>query len=296
MAGNMTLAYATLADFSSQDKKVKNFALIPLVTGIGFALGPYLAGLLANPELHSMAGPALPFLLATLLSLVNLFLVFWKFPETASPQKEMKILKGYVQNMLNLWGAFREPLLRGYLIVLFFMISSNFLFIQFIGPFAIDRFHISVTEVGYLYANIGIAVSLGHLFLTRRLADHFTPEKALIFSLLCLGILLVGLFFSGGLISLHILTFFIMLACAVAYTNSMALVSNKAPKEKQGGIMGVAVSVQSCSEFLPALILGLVASFSHAIPLLAAALCADFSYLVLIFLRRKNENVSELQN
>lgn len=281
MAGNMTLAYASLADFSSQEEKVKNFALIPLATGLGFAFGPYLAGMLADPEFSSIASPALPFLLATVLSLINLFLVFYKFPETSTSKKKIELFRAYVLKMTNLWSAFREPGLRRYLLILFFMISSNLLFVQFVGPFAIERLHIGVTDVGYLYANIGIAVALGHLFLTRRLADYLSSEKALMLSLVFLGGLLVGLLFSEGLISLHILCFFIMLACAVAYTNAMALVSDKGAKEKQGEIMGIAVSVQSCSEFLPAMVLGLMASVSQAIPLLAAALFAALSFLLL---------------
>lgn len=278
MAGNMTLAYASLSDFSTQEEKVKNFALIPLATGLGFAFGPFFAGTLANPEFHALAGPALPFFLAAFLALVNLGLVVWKFPETSTPKKETK---GYLSSFSSLGRAFRQPSIRPYLFILFLMVSSNFLFVQFVGPFAIDRLHIGVTEVGYLYANIGIAVALGHLFLTRRLADHFSSEKALMGSLLCLGVLLIGLLFSHGIISLHILTFCIMLACAVAYTNSMALVSNQAPSESQGEIMGVAVSIQSCSEFLPAVLFGFVASIAQGIPLAAAALFAALAYLIL---------------
>lgn len=293
MAGNMTLAYASLADFSSKEEKVKNFALIPLVTGMGFALGPYVAGILADPELYSLLSLALPFLLAAILSLINLFLVFWKFPETSQNQKKITTIKEYAENIKNLWNAFLDPSLRFYLIILFFMISSNLLFVQFIGPFAIDRFHIGVREVGYLYVNIGIAVSLGHLFLTRRLADHLSPEKALTLSLLFLGVLLIGLLFSNGLVLLHVFIFFIMLACAVAYTNSMALVSNKASKEKQGEVMGFAVSIQSCSEFLPAVIFGFVASFHQAIPLVGAASFAIFACVILA-LMRKNKNVANI--
>lgn len=281
MAGNMTLAYASLADFSSPEEKVKNFALIPLATGLGFAGGPYLAGLLANPDTHALAGPALPFLFATLLALVNLSLVFWKFPETSSRKQKGKIIRSLVLSMTRLGKAFQQVSLRPYLWILFLMISSNLVFVQFVGPFAIDRFDFNVTEVGYLYANIGIAVSLGHIFLTRRLANRYSSQQALIWSLLCLGILIAMLLFSNQVMVLHTLTFLVMLACAVAYTNSMALVSNQANQEQQGEIMGVAVSIQSCAEFLPAAILGLIASISQVLPLLVAALLAGSAYLIL---------------
>jgi DHA1 family tetracycline resistance protein-like MFS transporter len=287
MAGNMTIAYASLADFSSPEEKVKNFALIPLVTGIGFAGGPYLAGILANPDTHMLAGPALPFTFATLLALVNLTLVFWKFPETSSMEQKGNVIKSFALSMARLGKAFQKVSLRPYLWVLLLMISSNFVFVQFVGPFAIDRFNFNITEIGYLYANIGISVSLGHIFLTRKLANRCSPEYALKWSLICLSLLITMLLLSNQVMILHALTFLVMLACAVAYTNSMALVSNQANKDQQGEIMGIAVSIQSCAEFLPATLLGLIAFISQTLPLFTAALLAGSAYLILHTLVRK---------
>lgn len=291
MAGNMTLAYASLADFSSEKDKVKNFALIPLMTGLGFSLGPYIAGILANPDTHQLAGPALPFFIAVGLTLINLFLVSWKFPETFAPRQNSDLLRRYLSLLSNFGRAFRSPSLRSYLAILFLMLSANLLFVQFVGPFAIDRLSIGVADVGLLYANIGIAVALGHLFLTRGLADRISSEKALAISLLFLGGLLIVLLFTHALIPLHVLTFCIMLACAVAYTNSMTLVSNAASLDQQGEIMGVAVSVQSCAEFLPAFLFGLMAGFSQSIPLAAAALFAVGGYLIISSMSRRSELV-----
>lgn len=280
MAGNMTLAYASLADFSTQEDKVRNFALIPLASGLGFAGGPYFAGILANPDTHSLAGPALPFFVATLLAVVNLVMVFVAFPET-STVKQGSVQTDDMSPLARVLKTLRNKSLRPYLWIFFLMISSNFVFVQFVGPFAIDRFNFTVTEVGYLYANIGIAVALGHTFLTRRLANWCACEQALVWSLSILGISLVLLIRSPNVTVLHILTFIVMLSCAVAYTNSMTLVSNHANKDQQGEIMGVAVSVQSLSEFLPAAILGTIAFLSQSIPLLAAAILAGLSLLIL---------------
>jgi hypothetical protein len=71
---------------------------------------------------------------------------------------------------------------------------------------------------------------------------------------------------------------------------------HKASNERQGEVMGVAVSVQSCSEFLPALTLGLIAAFSQVIPLIVAAFFAFFSNLLLISLKRKNEVANKPMN
>lgn len=281
MAGNMTLAYASLTDFSAPEEKVRNFALIPLATGVGFAFGPYLAGILANPETSNWTGPAIPFFAAALFSIVNLLLAIWKFPETSTPKAQPIVFKKCLSGVASLSKAFRPTFIRPYLWILFLMISANLLFVQFIGPFAIETFNANVTEVGYLYANIGVSVALGHAFLTRKLAKSASPETALAGSLIALGSLLVTITISPNLWALHVVTAAVMMACAVGYTNSMALVSNQASQDQQGEIMGIAVSIQSCSEFLPASIVGLVAAFSQNIPILVAAACAFVPYFIL---------------
>ena len=288
MAGNLTVAYASFADFSGQEDKVNNFALIPLAMGMGFACGPYIAGILANPNTHSLAGPMMPFLAATGLALINLLLVSWRFPETLSVRKNQgDVIKSFTSSLTNLWSALQRGSLRPYLWILFLMLSANLVFVQFVGPLAIARFRFDITEVGYLYANIGISVSLGHLFLTRGLAGRCSSEQALMWSLISMGVLLMVLLLSYQTLALHIVAFFIMLACAVAYTNSMTLVSNQASKEQQGEVMGVAVSVQSCAEFLPAALLGLVAFVSEMVPIFAAALFAGGACIILRALVKK---------
>jgi DHA1 family tetracycline resistance protein-like MFS transporter len=285
MAGNLTLAYAALADLSAPEEKVRNFALLPLVMGAGFSSGPYFAGLLLNPEFTSWASPALPFFAAALLSIVNLILVVMKFPKS-----EIANVKGSLGNIFEgvstLFKAVQNRSLQPYLWILFSMISANFLFVQFVGPLAVEKYNLDVTGVGYLYANIGISVALGHLFVTRRLADYYSPEKALSSSLIVLGVLLIALTLSTNLIMLHIISAVIMLACAVGYTNSMTIVSNCAAQDSQGKMMGIAVSVQNCSEFLPAVMVGMIASASQSLSMLTAALFAFSSFFVLAKLKK----------
>lgn len=280
MAGNMALAYASLADFSSEREKTRNFALIPLTASAGFALGPFLSGILANPNTNSWAGPELPFLIGALFSFLNLLLVMKTFPRS-NQKAEKRSLNSIFSGITNLWRVIHAPATRSHLWVLFSMISANFLFVQFIGPHATEKFHLDVTGVGYLYTNVGLGAALGNLFLTRYLARYLSPEKALAGGLVALAIFLIALVFSPNVIILHIFSFLVMLACAVGYTNAMALVSNLAASDKQGEMMGVAVSIQNCSEFLPAFLVGFVAAISENIPMLIAALFAISCYTIL---------------
>lgn len=282
MAGNMTLAYASLADLSAPEEKVRNFSLVPLATGVGFAGGPYVAGMMADWYADLFGGPALPFFLAAILSLVNLALAAWKFPESsAKVEHRLPILDGFTAGLRNITQFIRPNRMRPYFWILFLMISANLVFCQFVGPFAIEKFKINIRELGYLYANIGVSVALGHLFLTRKLGAYLSLESTLAGSLLCLSLLLVAVFIVPSLLLLHLITFLVMLACAVAYTNAMALVSNQATSDIQGETMGIAVSIQSCAEFLPAALLGLVASLLVGLPILVASVLSLLAFVIL---------------
>lgn len=277
MAGNMTLAYASLADLSPPAEKVKNFALVPLAIGLGFALGPYLAAILM--ETTPFASPVLPLLFATLLGGVNFGWIAWKFPEM--PTLEEKKGNALCGPFTILIKAVQTAQLRPYLFILFLMISANLLFCQFVGPLAIDRLHFTVLDVGYLYANIGFSVALGHLFLTPWFAKRTTSAQALGGSLTALAFCIALLLLASNPFLFHLATSLTLLACAVAYTNAMALVSNQAAADNQGEIMGVAVSVQSLAEFLPATLLAPFAAFAQTIPIIAALFSAVLAYLFL---------------
>ncbi|MEO0641232.1 MAG: MFS transporter, partial [Bacteroidota bacterium] len=49
-AGNLSILYSSVADVSSKEEKAKNFGVIGAAFGLGFVIGPFLGGLLSNPE------------------------------------------------------------------------------------------------------------------------------------------------------------------------------------------------------------------------------------------------------
>lgn len=284
MAGNMTLAYASLAEISPPEEKVRNFSLIPLATGVGFAMGPYIAALLI--EEYSLG---MPFIVAGVLSLINLILVAWKFPASTGLKNKQPLLDGFIAGLTNITKMVRPNPLRPYFFILFMTISANFVFVQFLGPLVIEKFDFSIIDLGYLYANMGISVCLGHLLVNRRLSKYLSVEKALRGSLVFLAVLLVAIVFVSSFVLIHAFTAMIMFAFAVSYTNAMTLVSNKASKDEQGETMGIAISVQSLSEFLPAAVLGLVAAFFLGLPILAAALMTIVGGTLLSCMNRRPE-------
>ncbi len=76
--GNVSVANAYLSDVSTDDNRDKNFGMMGASTSLGFVLGPAVAGILASTFL----GEALPIILAAVISLIAIFVITIKLPES----------------------------------------------------------------------------------------------------------------------------------------------------------------------------------------------------------------------
>lgn len=74
--GTAATATAVLADISTPERRARAFGLVGVAFGLGFVLGPFLGGVLAERSL------SLPVLVAVAIAAVNLVLVLAVLPET----------------------------------------------------------------------------------------------------------------------------------------------------------------------------------------------------------------------
>ena len=83
MQSNMAIANAYVADITAPEHRAKRFGLLGAMMGLGFIVGPVMGGLLGAINLH------LPFLVAGVLTLVNLLNGYFVLPESL-PQDRRK--------------------------------------------------------------------------------------------------------------------------------------------------------------------------------------------------------------
>lgn len=280
MGANLSLAYAAIVDLSTPKNKVRNLSLIPLSTSIGFAFGPLMMGMLDNLG-EGIFGRALPLWVAVGLSILN-WVALWLFEES-SPVLINKVTKEKSGWLIKDKRIFLP------ISVIFLMVAANFLLLQYIGPFSVEVMGADLANVSWLYVNMGISCMFGHLLFTRNLANLFTPRMLLPWALAILACSLIAVTFSDTLLKLHITLAFAMICCAVAYTNSIAYLSDHVGPQQQGEVMGLAVSTQCLAEWLPPLCLGVFIAIMPPLPMLfGAAAC-----LLGIFIVRKSKTVSE---
>ena len=102
--GTAATAAAVLADISTPEKRAKAFGLIGVAFGLGFILGPGLAGVL------SRWSTTLPVWVAVGIAVVNLLLVLRLLPETHPPDERRALPRKRDLNPLTqLAGVFSNP-------------------------------------------------------------------------------------------------------------------------------------------------------------------------------------------
>src|ERR1035437_2493368 len=108
--GNISIAFSAIADLSDEKTKAKNFGMIGAAFGLGFILGPFIGGRLADSNVVSWFNPATPFWFAALLASLNLLFVFIAFPEILKVRNNTPV--SLFTGIRNIGVAFQKQHLR----------------------------------------------------------------------------------------------------------------------------------------------------------------------------------------
>ena len=286
--GNIAVAQAAMADSSKPEERSKVLGMIGAAFGLGFVLGPALAGILAGSAMGvSMLqdhGWHLPFLVAAGLSfLASLLVILW-LPETLTPELRAKAQakegRGHALAVALKTKGMPQLLLIALLAMSgFAMMEGTF------SLLAAARFDFGQREVGYLFAFIGILIVLYQGGLVRVVAKR-VPERAAIWT----GLLLM----TAALPLLPHLPWkwpFLLMMIPLAWGSGMnatatqALASQLTPAEHQGSLFGAMSAVQGLGRILGPLAGTLIfAKWGFASPYSVAAGAVGLAFLLALSL------------
>jgi multidrug resistance protein len=240
---NISTAQAYIADSTQPENRAKGMGLIGAAYGLGFTVGPAIGGIL------SQYGYAVPAFLASALALANFGAAWWLLPESRNPSEvTYRIQRGL--NWQRLRTGLQHPEL-GVFLILFFI--ATFAFANLEATFALmtaRKFGFDARANGYLFAYIGVLITVVQGGLTGRLAKRFGERRLISVGLFCMIFGLGLLPYSLGLKSL--LLVLVLLVGGQGSTNPSisSLISQSASTEDQGGILGVAQSLASLARIL----------------------------------------------
>lgn len=231
---NISTAQAYIADVTSKENRAKGMGLFGAAFGLGFILGPAMAGILSKFSIH------LPFYFAAGLSLVSAASVYFLLPES--------LVKGTVKTekkggLAAVFDLFRERSFAFINIIYFLLVTSfsimTYAFVLYTG----FRFGYNAEQNGYLFAFVGIVSVIGQGVLFGRLVKAFGETRLTAFGCLMMA---ASLFLipltgpaSGGLAALLGICVLLSFGNALASPSLSSLASKVSHEDDQGGSLGV---------------------------------------------------------
>ncbi|MBA2735484.1 MAG: MFS transporter [Pyrinomonadaceae bacterium] len=240
--GNISTAQAYIADVTTRENRAKGMGIFGAMFGLGFILGPAIAGILSKYGVH------VPFYCAAVLSLVNAIALYFILPES---------LKTNVENIVNkrkgrfaeLFESLRDKRFGLITLVYFLLITAFSIMTYAFVLYTMFRFGYNAEQNGYLFAFIGLLAIIMQGALFSRLAERFGEARLAVAG--CL--ILVGSLFavpfigpnSGGLTGLLIGIACFSLGNSLASPALTSLASKNASESEQGKTLGFLQSAAS---------------------------------------------------
>ncbi len=254
MGGNLATAQAYIADVTTRENRARGMGLFGMAFGLGFILGPALAGILSKFGMH------VPFLFAAGLSFLNTFLLLFILPESRKPGTQDT--SGGRGRMSMLLDSLREKRFATITVDYFLIVMAFSMMTTAFAYFTLVKFGYDAEKTGYLLGFVGLtaAVMQGGVFgiLAKKLGE---ATLVVIGCIILVGSLLVVPFVSsesGGLIALLIGIGAFAVGNSIASPALTSLASKTASEDAQGHALGILQSAASLARVIGPLLCGVL--------------------------------------
>jgi len=273
MAGNISTAFAYVADVTTRENRARGMGLIGAAFGLGFIIGPAVGGILAGPDPLNADYQSPAFAAAGLSALaLVLGLVFLK--ESLSVEiRERLASRPRTTRRQQFLQTITMPNIS-FLIAISFL--ATFAFAGLEATFAMwsrRQFGWGPEQNGYLFALVGVLGALVQGGMVGRLARRFGETRLIIqgAAALSIGVLLIP--FSTDIPLLIVAMVISAYGFSIISPALNSLISLQVGEEDQGGVMGVTRSATTLARVVgPAVAGGLFSAFGKDWPYYAGAL------------------------
>ncbi len=295
-AGTLAISMAIIADLTPLKKeRGRHMSLVAALMGTSWIFAVVFGVIYYMPQRQLTFSLTIPFWFLSSLTLTSLF-VLWKGYEESAPlaqklSKKFNLARAY-ESCFHLLSHKPLEILN---LTLFFWYLGFFLSLQWAAPVAFAKFEITFTKMIWFYLFTGVAWSFSSGLINLWLIEHASLWKITTWSLFATALF----FFFAGASDFFLYFDISYAACAVfgalAFSNTLALISISAPEESQGRAFGVAQSIRSLGQFASPIVGGLIAAASIEPLFFTASLLVFISFLILLtYILKRTRRASEL--
>jgi MFS transporter, DHA1 family, tetracycline resistance protein len=239
----VSTAQAFIADTTTPENRAKGMGLVGAAFGLGFIFGPALGGVL------SRWGHIVPPLFASALSLFNLGAAWFLLPESR-PAHVPRTEREAHSRLEALRKALTRPTLPALLAVYVTVVAAFSGFETTFALFSERRFGFTEETIGYLFAYVGLVLSIVQGGLVGRVVRRFGEARLVPPAILMVaaGLALIGM--SRSVFELFVANGVLAIGMGFNTPALTALISKRSDPEDQGGVLGVSQGLASLARIV----------------------------------------------
>jgi DHA1 family tetracycline resistance protein-like MFS transporter len=267
-SGTFGVVASAIADITPPQTRARNMGYFGAAFNLGFATGPAIGGLLADPA-AGLSGFHLPMLAAAALAAAASLWSFVALPETRPPSATARTPPSYAQGLQFVRG---HPLLWRLFAIAFCGIGAFASMEAVFGLWTARNFNWTAHEVGLAFLAVGGAGLLVQLFLIGPLVKRFGEARVIVGGLAVLIVAIVLPPFIRMPMASAALMAALMVGHSLAFPNAGALVSRTTPPDRQGSVMGLNMASNALSRIVAPPFFGFLFGLHADAPYLVCAL------------------------
>ncbi len=285
-AATLPTAQAFISDTTTGEDRAKGFGLIGAAFGLGFAIGPGVGGgLFALTNQYSTLA-----YFAGGMSVLNLITGFFLLPETL--RSKQKDNHDQVETTTSRKDAFRyifanKEVLA--IILTFSMLTLAFAtYTATLLPYGIARFGLTEENSSIVLLIVGIISIITQGIILRFLTKKFSNSTLMVVGFL---IMTTGIIIFSQVNSLLFMIFVsgpISIGSSIGNPTNQALLSQRTPMDKQGGILGINQGMSALMRVIAPLLGIALLDVNLGLPYyFAAALLVGVTIFFAVFVKRR---------
>lgn len=263
---NLGVAYAYIADVTTDQDRAKSMGLIGAAFGLGFIFGPPLGSILI--ELNN-GQPLYLGLASAFFALINLIWVYLYLPESRIPGNEPA--SSNENRFRALTNALTTPTL-GILLALFFVASFAFTHLETtyyrLGE---DVYKFNQVQTSMVLVTVGIVAAVVQGGLIRILEPKFGERNLLRVGYLLQAPILASMPFVTPWWPIIVGAILLGTSSGIAQPSLSSIISKNAPADIRGSIFGINQSLGSLARIIGPFTANIAYAYSPAAPYLIAA-------------------------
>lgn len=284
-SGTLGVVQSYIADITPPQERARNMGYFGASFNLGFATGPAIGGLLAQPE-QGLAGFHLPILAAACFAGAASIWSLFALRETRQPGGAARPLPSYDE-------AFRfvmhNPLLLRLFILAFIAIAAFSSMEAVFGLWTEHNFGWNAREVGLAFIAVGGAGMVVQAVLLGPLVKRFGERRVIVAGIVTLILSMIFQPLTRDPVAAVMLMSLLMVGHSLTFPNVGALTSRNTPAETQGSVLGAQMAVNALARIVAPPVFGLLYTvMSPDAPYLICALMMLIGLLIAVQMMRSH--------